>query len=103
MPDRELEDVWDGQIMQDLYHAPDPRIQPQSTVYTSLAFDGVEVRKKVRSLATRTTRTSSLNRTSSLMCVRRPRVNVRRPSCMYVVLGVCTSSLIRTTYIHVLT
>jgi hypothetical protein len=47
MKDRELEDVWDGAIMHELYHDPDPRIQPQSTVYTSLSFDGVEVRKNV--------------------------------------------------------
>jgi hypothetical protein len=48
MADRELEDVFDGAILQELFHEPDPRVDPQSTVYLSLAFDGVEVKKKVQ-------------------------------------------------------
>ena len=49
---RELEDVWDGNIMDELYHNADPRIKPKSTGYTSLAFDGVELKKKVCTLPT---------------------------------------------------
>jgi hypothetical protein len=48
MADRELEDVFDGAILQELFHEPDPREDPKSTVYLTLAFDGVEVKKKVQ-------------------------------------------------------
>ena len=55
--DRELEDVWDGDIMDELYHNADPRIDPQSTLYFSLSFDGVEVKKKAHSAHTPTAHT----------------------------------------------
>jgi hypothetical protein len=45
--DRELSDVFDGEIMDELFHHPDPRIQPRRTGYITLAFDGVEIVKKV--------------------------------------------------------
>jgi hypothetical protein len=48
MADRELQDVWDGSILHDLYHDPDDRVDPQSTLYFSLSFDGVEIKNKVR-------------------------------------------------------
>jgi hypothetical protein len=47
MEERELTDVWDGAIMDELYHNADPRIDPLQSVYLSLAFDGVEIKKKV--------------------------------------------------------
>ena len=47
MTDRELQDIWDGKIMHELFYNPDPRITPLRTLYFLLSFDGVEVKKKV--------------------------------------------------------
>jgi hypothetical protein len=65
MCDRELEDVWDGEIMDELFHNADPRIEKWKTYYANLAFDGIEVKKKVNFEYSHHKRTPSHNQTPS--------------------------------------